>query len=224
MPTTPSWPGFQYRIHIVGISPRTGTTLMARLMGAGFDVAESDQHETSIFDLPKSSCHILCSKRPFDILYSRMMLGPEKRLHVICLVRDPRDVIVSHHGGEMAKYWTSLDRWKFYYQALQRVRHHPRFLEVKYEDLIRDPDLIQRRLINQFAFLRLKRSFSSYPEGVEALPDDLAALHGLRHLGNQSVGSWRQNRERIKTQLHIHGDVQEELEALGYESNDYWKQ
>ena len=43
------------RIHIVGCGPRTGTTLMAELMGTCFDINASCQHEESVFALPDAA-------------------------------------------------------------------------------------------------------------------------------------------------------------------------
>ncbi len=56
------------RIHIVGCGPRTGTTLIAEMMAACFEIDLYPKHESSIYTRPTRPAKIFLTKRPRDIL------------------------------------------------------------------------------------------------------------------------------------------------------------
>lgn len=56
------------RIHIVGSGPRTGTTLIAKMMIACFEIDLHTEHEDSIYTLPPCKGNIFLTKLPRDIL------------------------------------------------------------------------------------------------------------------------------------------------------------
>ncbi|HEX7708484.1 MAG TPA: sulfotransferase family protein, partial [Thermoanaerobaculia bacterium] len=74
------------RIHIVGVSPRSGTTLLAELMIACFEVDLHEEHEASLFTEPSRAGDLYLTKQPRDI----MVVGPRLRvdpdLWVICMI------------------------------------------------------------------------------------------------------------------------------------------
>ena len=56
------------RIHIVGSGPRTGTTLIAEMMIACFEIDLHTEHEDSIYTWPPYRGNIFLTKKPRDIL------------------------------------------------------------------------------------------------------------------------------------------------------------
>lgn len=56
------------RIHIVGSGPRTGTTLIAEMMIACFEIDLHTEHEDSIYTWPPCRGNIFLTKKPRDIL------------------------------------------------------------------------------------------------------------------------------------------------------------
>ncbi len=111
------------RIHIVGVSPRTGTTLMAEAIKTCFKIDSYTTHETSLFSRPRGKNDIFLTKRPGDIMIVGPSLRVDPHLFVVCMIRDPRDIISSKHEKNPDRYWASLRYWKLY-----MTNYHPRFI------------------------------------------------------------------------------------------------
>ncbi len=115
-------------IHIVGCSPRSGTTLMQELMVTCFSINHQCAHERSLFDQDITLEGITCTKHPREAMYAGLALRANPDLHIIYLVRDPRDVVVSYHAKQPDKYFASAS---FYLHAEKYVTAyacHPRFI------------------------------------------------------------------------------------------------
>ena len=117
------------RVHVVGSSPRTGTTLITELLVNCFRVDGFAEYVMSVFKEPKLNFSDFCSKNPRDILSVRALLNLNPDLWIIHMERDPRDVIVSRHLKDADKYWTNLGRWKSRRKVVKKIGVHPRFLE-----------------------------------------------------------------------------------------------
>lgn len=209
------------RVHIVG-APRSGTTLLAELMVASFRFDGHAPHEMSIFSRPDRELDLFCSKNPQDVLHARPLLAIDRNLWVVYVLRDPRDVIVSRHGKAPDKYWSNLFVWKFYHRAACRIMDHPRFIVVRYEELVRDPDAVQAELMARMPFLERANAFSDYHRTARPSEGSLKAMRGVRPVSSDSIGAWRRHKPRIVAQLNRHGSIAEELVALGYEPDDGW--
>ena len=141
-----------HRIHIVGSSPRSGTTLLAEMMANCFRV-HAEPKEAPIYNRPTVPVDVYVTKRPQDVLVSRFALRALPNLDVLCMVRDPRDVVVSVHREDPDRYWASLKFWKTWEPVVQRLQGRERFTIVRYEDLVRDPDGEQRKLMMRLPYL-----------------------------------------------------------------------
>ena len=205
------------RIHVVGSSPRTGTTLLLELLVAGFAIDASADHETSVFERPPRGSGIHCTKNPRDLLVAGPLLRIDRNLWLIHMVRDPRDVVVSRHRRDPGKYWTNLRLWKDRQPAARELASHPRFLTVRYEDLVREPDAVQDRIAAWMPFLPKRAPFSAFHRTAKPSEDALDALRGLRPIDTGSIGAWRRHKPRLAAQLALHGSIQDDLERLGYE-------
>ena len=210
------------RIHIVGCGPRTGTTLIAEMMIACFEIDLHTEHEDSIYAWPTCKANIFLTKNPSDILVVGPMLRVMPNLHAIYMLRDPRDTITSKHGKDQDRYWASLRYWKTYTTYGRKLQTHPRFITVRYENLVRQPDEVQAYLMQRMPFLRKRAPFSRYHELAQPSQDSLNALGGTRPISPASVGNWRKHLPRVAGQLQKHGSIAQDLIEYGYETDDAW--
>lgn len=211
------------RIHIVGCGPRSGTTLMAEMMIACFDIGLHTDHEDSIYRLPSRDTEVFLTKKPGDVAVVEPALRITPNLYVIYMVRDPRDMIVSRHGKASDVYWSGLVFWKNYTPYGRRLQHHPRFITIRYEDLVTRPAEIQRELMARMPFLVKRADFSDYHLRSTPSARSLDALGGVRAISSAGIGNWRRHLPRIAGQLRIHGSISDDLVEYGYEKDDSWQ-
>ena len=77
------------RIHIVGCGPRTGTTLIAEMMSACFEIDLYPTHESSIYTRPTRRANIFLTKRPRDTwVISKRVLGLTSQVDICGVARD----------------------------------------------------------------------------------------------------------------------------------------
>jgi hypothetical protein len=209
------------RIHIVG-SPRSGTTLLAEMMATGYRV-HAEPTEMPVYSRPAGPVDVYLTKRPRDTLISEFALRALPNLHLICMVRDPRDVVVSVHGADPDRYWASLKFWNTNEPVVDRLRTHDRFTIVRYEDLVRDPDGEQRRLTARLPFLEERSTFSTFETRARPSEEARLALGGLRPVSTASIGAWRDHLPRVAGQLAQHGSISMSLVRHGYEADRSWE-
>jgi hypothetical protein len=195
---------------------------MAQLVASGFAIDAHGKAEFSISKRPEGDIDIFCSKEPSDILVVRPLLRIDPDLWVIYMLRDPRDVIVSQHKMAPDKYWTNLRIWKEFHRAAKRIWDHPRFIVVRYESLVSDPNATQDMLARRMAFLTRTNSFSLFHEFGEPSRGAKRAMGGIRPVTDDSVGRWRDHKPRVAAQLALHGSISQELLDLGYEGDETW--
>jgi hypothetical protein len=209
------------RIHIVGISPRTGTTLLAECMRTCFEIDASDPHEARLSKC-RWGAEVYLTKRPRDICIVRPRLRVDPRLSVICMMRDPRDVIVSRHAKDPSHFYASLSTWKSRLPYVRRLHNHPRFVLIRYEDFVDDPDACQRQIMQRIPYLRQTSWFSEFGGAVAVSEGSTNALGGVRSVGTDRVGNWQNNKARVAGQLLQHGPISRELIEFGYERDASW--
>jgi hypothetical protein len=212
-----------HRIHIVAVNPRTGTTLLAECMRLSFDIALSEKHEKRLHHL-RHCRGVYLTKTPRDLYYLDLRLKLDPRFYAICMMRDPRDTVVSKHGSRPDEYWslTSLSRFKEGWQIIQRYAHHPRFMWIKYEDLIERPDEVQGRIARRLPFLRQTGRFSDFHTHATISADSSRALNGVRPIDGRNRGQWLNHVDRLKQKLDEDGPIDDELIAIGYETDPNW--
>jgi hypothetical protein len=129
---------------------------MAELMIACFAIDAFDDHEAQVFKLRRDSA-VYLSKWPGGMVSVRRRLRFDPHFHVICMLRDPRDVVTSRHGKDMARYWAPLRIWKRNFRYARPVLDHARVIPVRYEDLVTQPDKVQAEIARRLPFLRARR-------------------------------------------------------------------
>lgn len=211
------------RVHVVGCY-RSGTTLMMELLWYAYDFSGRCEHEAPLFrGIPKGERLYLTKKPPDTIRIEQAFLADEK-LYVIAMVRDPRAMATSRHAKFPDVYFSGFGRWLEYQEAIERLADHPRWLTVRYEDLLADPQAVQAAVEARFPFLERQRDFERYPEGAD-VPDKAGiSLGGARKIDPSRAAAWREHLPRIKDQLDKHPEVAEKLIELGYEADNSWQQ
>ena len=210
-------------IHIVACSPRSGTTLLHEAMVTCFRVDKHYDHELRFNLVSVEDEQILVTKRPKDTMYMPAVIEHDPELYVIYVMRDPRDVIVSRHGKDKSVFYSNIRLWRQMHGYAKQMYEHDRFLEVRYEDFVRDPDATQAMIANRFPWLEKMHSFSEYHEHAQVSNKALTAMHSVRPIAPTSVGVWTQHAGRIKGQQSIHGSLTPDLIECGYEASGDWE-
>lgn len=208
-------------MHVVGCH-RSGTTLMTELLGNCFRIEGRVDHEQALWEPIPSAPGLYLTKKPPDTVRIKQAFLLDRDLYVIAMIRDPRGVITSRHKYKPGVYFSSFWRWEHYMHAIVELQDHPRYLTVRYEDLVNDPDAVQRRIAAAFPFLEATRPFSSFPDGAQVHEQARASLNGLRAVDHSSLDRWRNELPRIKGELLKHPELNEWLVRLGYERDSSW--
>lgn len=209
------------RLHIVGC-PRSGTTLMLELISTCFKRDGVCDHEMSIYKEPEGSPALFFGKQPSDIKRIEPILRIDPNLFVICMVRDPRSVITSIHSSKIDIYFCNFRAWKEYNDAGRRLLGHPRFLQIRYEDLVQKSSVIQQQIMDRFPFLEKTHDFSEYENFANPSRESTTAMGGLRGITADRVRGWEKHLPRIKSELAKHPGMINDLIEYGYEKDDAW--
>lgn len=157
-----------------------------------------------------------CEKTPRNVLYFRRILEHfGRRVRLIHIVRDGRDVITSRHPTDPSGFWVSPDRWVRDVAAGREFEGHPQVLTLRYEDLLRDYEGTLRRLCDHIGE-KFHPAFLDYPESAR-VKQSLAWFGGARKITTDSIGRWKRPEfaDRIKTFMSEPGAV-ELLQHFGY--------
>lgn len=196
---------------------------MAEMISACFKVDFDVKHEQSIYEEPNHAGKVFVSKKPHDIIWAEPVLKRVTDLFIIYMLRDPRDVVVSKHNYDPDRYWVGLNLWKCYTPFADRLDANPRFINVRYEDLVRTPALVQSYLLDRIPFLRQTAPFGAFHEFATPSEDAITALGGVRRPSVESIGRWRRHAPRIAGQLIRHNAISQDLITYGYERNADWE-
>ncbi|MDH3351268.1 MAG: sulfotransferase [Gammaproteobacteria bacterium] len=211
-------------IHIVACSPRSGTTLLHEVMVTCFKVDKHYDHEIRFNLVDAEDGQILITKRPKDTMYMPSVIDDDADIYVIYVMRDPRDVICSRHGKNKDLYYSNVRLWREMHGYAKQMAGHDRFLEIRYEDFVRDPDATQDMIARKFPWLEKIHDFSDYHEYAQVSEKSITAMHSVRPIAPTSVGVWTRHPGRIKAQQIIHGSLSPDLIECGYETSADWEQ
>lgn len=214
------------RIHITSSGPRTGTTLLAEVMKTCFEIDCSCDHEAPI-SVSNSSfgiCDTILTKHPSSTKGLEKVLKWDPNLYIICLIRDPRDMVCSYHGKIEDKYYCDLQFWLNFIENYKNLQSQSRVLLIKYEDLTENPSLIQEQIMKGMPFLSKKYNFSDFHLYAKPVNDSIKALKNLRPIESKGIGNWRNHLPRIKQQIQEFGSIDDSLIAFGYEDDSKWTQ
>jgi len=216
--------GMFKHIHIVACSPRSGTTLLHEAMVTCFRFDKHYDHEIRFHLVSAEPGQTLITKRPKDTMYMPAVIDDDPELYVIYVMRDPRDTICSRHGKEKSVYYSNIRLWRQMHSYAKQMVGHERFLEIRYEDFVMDPDSVQDVIASKFPWLEKLHNFSEYHEYAQVSEKSRKAMHSVRPIAPTSIGVWTQHPGRIKGQQMLHGSLSPELIECGYESGADWEQ
>ncbi|MDF1853928.1 hypothetical protein [Pseudooceanicola sp.] len=229
---------------IIAGQGRAGSTLfysMLRHTLRGVHLPETEMSAAALLALPGD----FCTKRPNDILDIDQIGAAakgRKRIDLIVTLRDPRDILTSRHDRVPDDYFCSADACYTMFGVAAPKRNGPGLIEVhqaiidvaqgpwfpqgvyflKYEDLLADPDAVQRDLAAGFG-LRFDAAFSATRPPVQSW-EMQRAMGGDRPLEHSRKGRWRgpEHRDRILDQFTRFPQLLDILVALEYEPDAGW--
>ncbi len=162
-------------------------------------------------------------KTPANVLYVELLAGAFPEARFLHIVRDGRDVVPSlmdmHFGpdrfGAAALFWR--DRVARGRAGGRRIGAD-RYREIRYEDLVADPEPVLRDICSFFE-LAYEPGMLEYHQRADELLDGLRFTHhvqGIRRPPSRDVRDWRTNLPDHEIQLFeaLAGDL---LDDLGYE-------
>jgi hypothetical protein len=196
---------------------------MMELLWYGYRFSGRHDHELAVFDPIPADETLYLTKKPPDTLRIRKIFEADENLHVIAMQRDPRAVITSTHLLKPGVYFAGYKRWREYLEAMTPLLEHPRFLLLRYEDLVTNPAQVQSQVSERFPFLEQQRAFADYPTGAN-VPGYLAelSLNGVRPFDTSRIDGWQEHLERVNGQLKDHPNMVQDLIDNGYETNSDW--
>ena len=188
------------RIHIIG-TQRAGTTLMKNLFVCYKDVyiagGEPLWDQEDLFMQENKDTHHIVSKNPGEDADGGLLeaIDNDPNLKVICMVRDPRDILCSIWGDNDAPMWMQGGNWLSLGSRLDfitrfRIQKGSKVCFVKYEELVTEPEKIQKE-IAEFTGLEIEISFSDWEtrrDESTAADTDEKAMRGFRPPDTNSIG------------------------------------
>lgn len=192
------------------------------LLATCFEHDGASAHESSIFEQCTDNAELYISKQPNDIRQLQHVFYGDKSLYIIYMSRDPRAVITSEHAANPGQYFCNYRVWRECDNAAQSYQGHSRFLQLRYEDLVRKPDLVQADIATAFPFLKQQHPFSQYQRFAQPSRAAQQAMHGLRAISTASLEKWRTHLPRLAEQYQRYPELPEALIRLGYEPDTSW--
>lgn len=210
--------------------PRSGTTLLQMMLENGIPSARYFGKEFSGWRAATYTWRnheIVISKMPHDLFrldslrcfYSMRQAD----LKIILTLRDPRDVLTSQRKtGGPEGYVVGPERWRTYYRALLKQIHQPDLILVRYEQLVSDPDAIQKQ-VEAFTGEAMATPFHQF-HTVDRPDFQTNTLNGLRPVETSLVGRWSvpQHHAYLQHILRELPELPEALIKLGYEPDTKW--
>jgi hypothetical protein len=192
------------------------------LISTCFDSGGYCSHELSIFEPIETVADVYFTKQPNDIKQLSHIFHRDEQLHIIYMGRDPRAVITSKHRENPEQYFCNYRVWRECDRASERYLGHPRFLQLRYEDLVGAPDKVQEKIKLQFDFLQQRHLFSEFHKFAQPSADSERAMNGMREVNSESLNKWRQHLPHLAAQYGLHPTLADDLVRLEYESDKSW--
>lgn len=157
-----------------------------------------------------------CEKTPNNVrALDKILDFFDQKVHIIHLIRDGRDVVLSRHPDQPQSYWIGPERWARDVQYGLAYRDHPQVSTVFYENLIRDYGNTIQQICD---FLEEPCPEALYQWFTNAAVRQNRAFGGeVRQLHSQSLEKWRttEDQQRVKA-LMADPEAYALLQQLGY--------
>lgn len=242
----------QSHIVICGF-PRSGTSLLYNMISAticNYKVTEFEKY--SIHYLHKLGNYI--TKAPMDVLNVKHLdefNKNGKKIVVLLVVRDIRDILTSRHPIHPNEYFIGYDHswwpknqeftaWGYdapgvldVHEAMQEAIQRPNTMLICYEDLVQQPDNVQKSIQDKFSF-GFKGEFHEYHQNQEKhayryagqfAPKDKTLVMEGKQVSVERIARWKKDDrqiDRIRQQFGECPRLFEVLECYGYENDRSW--
>ena len=242
----------QCQIIVCGF-PRSGTSLLYNMLSTtlpGFRYAEFEKY--FVYNIHKIGN--LASKAPLDILHIKhidKLNINNKKLIILIVIRDIRDIITSRHPiypddyfiGYDHSWWpqnSAFTKWKYdapgvipVHHAIQRATHRSDTFIIKYEELVINPDHTQKEIEKKFGII-FNGHFSEYHKKPEKhayryagrySPKDPKLVMENKSSSTSRIHRWKTSErtiERVKQQFSECAELFSLLEFYGYEKSREW--
>jgi hypothetical protein len=139
------------------------------------------------------------------LVYDRLLEYYGKKVRILNMVRDGRDVVIEKDRQVMARYAVPCDRWVHDVKSGMTFENHPQVLTVRYEDLLQDYETTINR-VSEFIGEQDTAPFLNYPKGATTMTDQYW------------IGKWQQPQfsDRVEALLQT-PDALECLQHYEYE-------
>jgi len=169
---------------------------------------------------------LLICKQPGDMfrwhLLQNYYAKRSAELRPLVMIRDPRDVLTSHHANQPGReYFRDGENWCLYDDFVRRHQSSHGLFRLRYADWVTDVETLPNRL-EAFSGEPILQPLSGFHTAVRGDFRELPALNGLRSVDTNSAGRWRdpKRRDRIPRILNAHPSIAQRLIAWGYEPDE----
>ena len=220
------------RIVICGF-PRSGSTLLLQMLIYTVKNYDIPDREVKFIDYPYDNC---ITKRPGDIFEIDNLLN--KNIKIIITTRDVRSLITSFWGVMdqpliTDEYFMDYESvWgphpeadncgvKQYYKAIKYAKNKYNIYEIKYEELVTNPEKIQKDMQVRFGF-EYRGKFADFYKRKNINEATDLMLNGLRPLDPTRLYGWKKHKDRIVEQFTKFPELFDILIEQGYEQDRKW--
>lgn len=215
---------------IIGGCGRSGTTLMLSILGAHPQIYTFPKETAAFIDwqaqikyfdkkatlVPRidrlyrvimkekldSDLTRWCEKSPRNVRYFDNILNYfDNDIKLINMIRDGRDVILSHHPEDPNDYWVEPERWINDVSEGLKYNDNQHVLNVKYENLVKDYKNEIKRICNfiEEDFVEELKSYFKHT----SVKNSNAWFGTAEEIHSNSVGKWKEktNKERVDKAL-----------------------
>ena len=176
---------------------------------------------------------IPCEQTPRYLFYASEILEAYPSAKIVNIVRDPRDVLLSQKNKwrirflgtksiplrEAFRAWVNYHPytisllWLGALRKAQQMESHPRFISIRFEDLLAQPEITTRKLC-EFAELPFEPEMLNVPQIGSSIGQDNPSRKGI---DSERVGGWRKG-GLTPTEISICQRVAEnQMKRMGYE-------
>lgn len=159
-------------------------------------------------------------KTPHHLFFADHILKGFPAASFVHIVRDGRDVAVSWKKARFGPkhVYPAARRWSEHLAMARRLeaRLGPKFFELRYEDLLRDPETIVRQLCEFLRVEYLPQMLSPDPSYADYSADARNRANLPKAVLAGNTGRWRQMLSRRELRI-FEAVAGEDLEAYGYE-------
>ena len=188
---------------IIGGCGRSGTTLLLSILGAHSDVYAISDEVYPFYPFPFRLAKLIralqtganrgyrrwCEKTPKNVrAFGPILEAFGERVKLVHIVRDGRDVVVSHHPNHHERYWVTPERWVA--DVTAGLNFSDQVYLLKYEDLVGNSEGTIRSLC-EFLELNFEPKMLE-PEKHSSIQENVAWQgRKILKLNPGAMGKWK---------------------------------